>query len=174
MTKACRGDRGGWVFKEMKLFLKGARCSNTRRHNLERFILQCPRCALRHLRSEPCYYLALSRGLSIARCFDCHVPSHQHCHFLSRPFACRERRLCSATCFEITHIKGPSSEYDLPVFLGWIPICMSEMSLVKQSSQWLLTLRGKRSQQVSTFWFRGKPQSLASQRPDGGRRGATG
>lgn len=158
----------------MKLFLKGARCSNTRRHNLERFILLCPRCALRHLRSEPCYCLALSRGLSIARCSDCHVASHEHCHFPWPSIRQSERRLCSATCVDITHSEGPLSSCDLRVFLGWTSICMSEMSLVKQSSQWLLTVRRKRSQQVSTFWFRGKPQSLASQRPDGGRRGATG
>jgi len=84
VTKACRGGRGGWVFKEMKLFLKGHGSFSTRRHHLERFISLYPRCTLRLLRPEPCYCLALTLVLSIARCLHCHVASRSHqqpvCH----------------------------------------------------------------------------------------------
>jgi hypothetical protein len=128
VTKACRGGRGRRVFKEMKLFLKGARFS----------LHAPPPFRAFHLAVPPMHSAASALRTVLLPCLDsgsidcavlslsCRLTrSHQHyCHLPCPPrSSCRQRRLCSATCVHVVQIRAAQDSCDLRLVLGYRSAC---------------------------------------------------
>jgi hypothetical protein len=163
VTKACRGDRGGRVFKEMKLFLKGARFLQHAPPPVRAFHLALPpmHSAASALRTVLLPCLDSGAFHCVVLSLSCHLTrSHQYCHLPCPPHSCRQRRLCSATCVHVAQIRDPPKtavifaySWDIDLHVGNEP-CQTVEPVV-------VDIERKEVTTGLNFWFRGKPQSLA-------------